>query len=42
MIDLGALGGSSSYAAAISPSGLIVGVSDTASGEQHAVLWQAP
>ena len=42
MIDLSTLGGSSSYAAAISPSGLIVGVSDTASGKQRAVLWQAP
>jgi probable HAF family extracellular repeat protein len=40
MMDLGTLpGGDQSQASAINPRGQIVGVSTTASGEQHATLW---
>ena len=39
-IDLGTLGGTFSGAVAISPSGQVVGDSDTAGGaETHATLW---
>ena len=38
-IDLGTLGGTSSYALAINDSGQIAGNSTTASGETHAFLW---
>jgi probable HAF family extracellular repeat protein len=42
-IDLGTLGGQESDAAAISADGRhIVGVSSTASGKRHAVLWMLP
>ena len=37
--DLGTLGGNSGFARAISDSGSIVGVSDTATGVGHATLW---
>ena len=40
MVDLGTLGGSNSSATSISRSGLIVGSSQTATGESHAVLWR--
>ena len=40
MVDLGTLGGKNSSAAAISDNGLIVGSSNTASGESHATLWK--
>ena len=39
MVDLGTLGGSSSVAWAISPSGQIAGEVTTTAGT-HAVLWQ--
>src|SRR5512133_842170 len=38
--DLGTLGGRSSAATAINEVGEVVGMSDTASGKQHAFLWQ--
>jgi probable HAF family extracellular repeat protein len=40
MTDLGTLGGKSSVAYAISPSGLVVGSSFTRDGLSHAFLWQ--
>ena len=40
MTDLGTLGCCGSYASAINERGQIVGNSFTASGEQHAFLWQ--
>jgi probable HAF family extracellular repeat protein len=39
MVDLGTLGGYSSYAAAVNDLGQVVGRSTTASGEVHATLW---
>lgn len=41
IIDLGTLGGNSSWAEAINDSGQVVGHSDTGSGEQRAFLWTA-
>ena len=38
-IDLGTLGGNYSQAAAISPSGQVVGHSETADGQVHAFVW---
>ena len=38
-MDLGTLGGRWSTASEISDSGIIVGYSETASGEVHAVMW---
>ena len=40
MIDLGTLGGANSYAFAVNASGQIIGISDTASRQSHATLWQ--
>jgi probable HAF family extracellular repeat protein len=40
MQDLGTLGGSYVYAIGINAAGQVTGYADTASGEQHAVLWQ--
>jgi probable HAF family extracellular repeat protein len=40
-VDLGTLGGSSSYAVAISDNGAVVGWSETKSGDTHAFLWKA-
>jgi len=40
MIDLGTLGGATSYGRGINDRGQIVGGSDTSSGEQHAFLWE--
>lgn len=37
---LGTLGGDDSHARAISQNGIVVGDANTASGEQHAVMWQ--
>lgn len=39
LIDLGTLGGSNSWAAAINERGQMVGVSDTKAGGRHAFLW---
>ncbi len=39
MTDLGTLGGACSEAYAINDNGWIVGLSDTADGEEHAALW---
>src|SRR5262245_1298468 len=39
LIDLGTLGGFSSLASAVSTSGHIVGMSQTAAGAWHAFLW---
>ena len=39
MVDLGTLGGTSSRAAAVNDHGQVVGVSNTAGGEQHAFSW---
>jgi probable HAF family extracellular repeat protein len=38
-LDLGTLGGSSSYAAAINSSGVVVGWSETKAGDTHAFRW---
>ncbi|MFL5482524.1 MAG: hypothetical protein ACJ8AK_10075 [Gemmatimonadaceae bacterium] len=38
-LDLGTLGGSSSYAAAINSSGVVVGWSETKGGDTHAFRW---
>ncbi len=38
-VDLGTLGGSSSYAAAISSGGAVVGWSETSTRDNHAFLW---
>ena len=38
-VDLGTLGGISSVARSISPSGAVVGWSETSTGERHAFLW---
>lgn len=38
--DLGTLGGAASRSAAINELGQVAGVSDTASGDEHAFLWQ--
>lgn len=38
--DLGTLGGNYSFATAINESGQVVGASETASGYEHAFLWQ--
>jgi probable HAF family extracellular repeat protein len=40
MTDLGTLGGSSSWATAINPSGQVVGQSETARGDEHAFFWE--
>jgi len=40
-VDLGTLGGQSSYAAAINSDGVVVGWSETKSGETHAFRWAA-
>jgi probable HAF family extracellular repeat protein len=39
VIDLGTLGGNQSQAAAINPTGQVVGNSLTATGQTHAFLW---
>lgn len=39
-IDLGTLGGNSSYASHVNEAGQIAGTSTTSSGETHAFLWQ--
>jgi hypothetical protein len=39
MTDLGTLGGSFSFASAINERGQVVGASDTAADESHAILW---
>jgi probable HAF family extracellular repeat protein len=39
IVDLGTLGGVNSNATLVTPSGLIVGHSDTAKGGNHAVIW---
>jgi probable HAF family extracellular repeat protein len=41
MTDLGTLGGSESQADGINGSGVVVGWSQTASGQQRAFLWSA-
>ena len=40
-VDLGTLGGTSSYAAAINSGGVVVGWSETGAGETHAFRWTA-
>jgi probable HAF family extracellular repeat protein len=40
MTDLGTLGGSASFATDINARGQIVGFSNTASGVEHAFLWE--
>jgi probable HAF family extracellular repeat protein len=42
MVDLGTLGGPESFAFALNASGQVVGVSDTASHQSHATLWEPP
>lgn len=37
--DLGTLGGNNSFAGSISPTGQVVGSSETAQGDTHAYLW---
>jgi probable HAF family extracellular repeat protein len=39
-LDLGTLGGTSSFASAVNASGQVAGGSYTAAGDQHAFLWQ--
>ena len=39
MVDLGTLGGSASWAHAVSDDGVVVGSSQTASGDNHAFAW---
>jgi probable HAF family extracellular repeat protein len=41
LVDLGTLGGSGSYGAAVTNGGIVVGCADTASGETHAFIYQA-
>jgi probable HAF family extracellular repeat protein len=40
MTDLGTLGGANSHALAVNERREVVGLSDTASGEQHAFVWR--
>lgn len=39
-IDLGTLGGTYSFAAAVNDRGQVVGISETASSERHAFFWE--
>lgn len=40
VVDLGALGGSASFATALNERGWVAGAADTAAGTQHAFLWR--